>query len=154
MCRITLRDSDFYTTFAIGNDNRICNNMKKNLILAVCAVMLAGCQESLEERTAQQAKKFTAERCPMQIGMQVLDSMVFDVPTRTLKRYFRLTGDADHDGLDFDLLKSSLIDELKNEPTYRVYREHGYSFSYEYRSEKNPDVVLFEALLTKDDYGN
>jgi len=126
--------------------------MRKKILFAALTIALAACQKSLEEQAAQQARKFTAERCPMRMEMQVLDSMVFDINTRTLQRYYRLTGEADHDGLDYSMLKQALVNELKNEPTYRVYREKGFNFYYIYRSEKNPEKVLFEALLTKEDY--
>ena len=126
--------------------------MKKILLFACLLTGLVSCQESLEEQAARQARKFTAEKCPMQMEMQVMDSMVFDVNTRTLQKYYRLTGQADRSDLEFDRLRQALIEELQNEPSYRVYRERGFNFQYIYRSEKNPDVVLFEALLSKEDY--
>lgn len=127
-------------------------NMRKIILFAALAIGFAACQESLEEQAARQAKKFTAEKCPMQMEMQVMDSMVFDVPTRTLQKFYRLTGEADREDLEFDRLRQALIDELRNEPSYRIYRERGFNFQYTYRSESNPEKVLFEAILTKDDY--
>ena len=127
-------------------------NMRKIILFAALAIGFAACQESLEEQAARQAKKFTAEKCPMQMEMQVMDSMVFDVPTRTLQKFYRLTGEADREDLEFDRLRQALIDELRNEPSYRIYRERGFNFQYTYRSESNPDKILFEAILTKDDY--
>lgn len=126
--------------------------MRKIILFAALAIGFAACQESLEEQAARQAKKFTAEKCPMQMEMQVMDSMVFDVPTRTLQKFYRLTGEADREDLEFDRLRQALIDELRNEPSYRIYRERGFNFQYTYRSESNPDKILFEAILTKDDY--
>jgi len=127
--------------------------MKKALLMtALMAVCFASCQESLEEQAARQAKKYTEERCPMQMEMLIMDSIVFDIPTRTLTKYYRLTGEADHGDLDFPRLRQALIDELRNEPSYRVYRERGFNFEYVYRSEKEPEKVLFEALLAKEDY--
>ncbi len=88
----------------------------------------------------------------MQMEMQIMDSMVFDISTRTLQRYYRLTGASDHDGLDYRQLRQALIEELRNEPSYRVYREKEFNFYYIYRSAAHPDTVRFEALLTKEDY--
>ena len=116
------------------------------------ALGLLSCQESLEKQAERQARKFTMERCPMKLDYLILDSMTFDVSTRTLQRYYRLTGAADHDSLDFTLLRNALIKELRNEPTYRVYREKEFNFYYEYRSDNCPDIVRFTAMLTKDDY--
>ena len=127
--------------------------MKKALLLtALMAVGFVSCQESLEEQAARQAKKYTEERCPMQLEMLIMDSIVFDIPTRTLTKFYRLTGEADHADLDHARLRQALIDELRNEPSYRVYRERGFNFGYIYRSEKEPTKVLFDALLTKNDY--
>ncbi len=126
--------------------------MKKTFIFAALTLSLMSCQESLEEQAARQAKKFTEEKCPMQMEMQIMDSMVFDVPTRTLQKFYRLTGEADREDLEFERLRQALIDELRNEPSYRVYRERGFNFEYVYRSESDPEKVLFEALLSKEDY--
>lgn len=131
---------------------KIKSNMRKIILFAALALGLSACQESLEEQAARQARKFTAEKCPMQMEMQVMDSMVFDVPTRTLQKFYRLTGEADREDLEFDRLRQALIDELRNEPSYRIYRERGFNFQYTYRSESNPEKVLFEAILTKNDY--
>ena len=41
---------------------------------------------------------------------------------------------------------------LKNTTSMKTYKDNGYNFAYTYRSEKDPKKILFETLLTKEDY--
>ena len=72
--------------------------MKKVLLMASAVILLASCQESLEERAAREAREVTEAKCPMPIGNNMyLDSIVFDIPSITQTQYFRFTGDSDND---------------------------------------------------------
>ena len=48
--------------------------------------------------------------------------------------------------------KNMLIEALKNETSTRVYKEAGYSFKYTYFSQKEKGRLLFETIMTKEDY--
>ena len=119
--------------------------------------MLLSCQESLEERAAREAREVTESKCPMPIGNNmVMDSVVFDIPSRTQTQYFRFTGDSDNDSVATLLtgvnVKEVLVKELKNAPNYKALMKRGVNFRYVYRSTQNPEKVYLQTLLTKEDY--
>lgn len=127
--------------------------MKKFLLLAVISLGLSSCQQSLEERCAEEAKKYTQKNCPAKIDeFTVMDSMTFDTPTHTLKYYYRLTGTADREVLEQERMRKALLDALKNSTSMKAYKDAGYNFEYSFRSEKAPEVVLFSAKFTEKDY--
>ena len=131
--------------------NEIVKKMKKILLLAVLVIGLASCQESLEERIARENKEFTQTKCPMPLNTEstmYLDSIAFDIPTLTQSQYFRI----DEFSISTDQIQQALISELRQEPKYKAHRDKGYSFHYVYRHLSNPDSILFETTITKNDY--
>lgn len=129
--------------------------MRKAIILLAATFVLAACQETIEERAAREAREMTQAKCPMPIGDNMfLDSIVFDIPTRTQSQYFRFTGDSDNDSVISVLgdAKSVLVKELKNTPGYKSLMNAGVNFHYVYRSTRDPKKVYLEATLTPEDY--
>ena len=129
--------------------------MMKNLItFALAAIVFAACQESLEEKAAQEAKMYTQKNCPAMIGENLrMDSLTFEISTRTLHYYYTLSGIADTVGLlDEETARGSLLNELKNTTSMMVYKEAGYRFAYTYHSQKNPKTILFDMVFSEKDY--
>jgi len=125
--------------------------MKHILSLAVLSIIFVSCQESLEERIARENKEFTQTKCPMPLNTEstmYLDSIVFDKTTHTQSQYFRISDFA----IPTNQLRQALVNELRQEPKYKVHREKGYSFHYVYRHLNNPDSILFETTIVKEDY--
>ena len=59
--------------------------MKKIIGICMAAMMVAACQESLEDRCQREAKTYTEKHCPMPVGKDiVMDSMTFDKATHTI----------------------------------------------------------------------
>ena len=128
--------------------------MKKIWLFVVFALLLAACQESLEDRCAREAKDYTRKNCPVKLdNTTTLDSMTFERETHTLHYYYRLTGVADQDTLlqQIDMV-GMLKNELKNTTSLRVYKENKFRFAYTYHSEKNPQKVLLDVVFTDKDY--
>ena len=131
--------------------------MKKVLLMASAVILLASCQESLEERAAREASEVTEAKCPMPIGNNMyLDSIVFDIPSITQTQYFRFTGDSDNDSvvtvLNNSDVKGTLVRELKNTANYKALLNRGVNFRYVYRSSKNPEKIYLDVTLHKEDY--
>ena len=131
--------------------------MKKYILFVFSVLMLASCQESLEERAAREAREVTESKCPMPIGDNMfLDSIVYDIPTVTQTQYFRFTGDSDNDSMVVALkdtdIKGALIKELKNTPSYKALMKRGVNFRYVYRSTADPKKIYFDIMLQKEDY--
>ena len=123
-------------------------------IAATAALMLAACQESLEDRGAKEAETYTRKNCPAPIDKtMILDSMTFEKDSHTFCYYYRMTGAADTEGaIDWDKAKDALRHALKNTTAMKMYKDAGYSFRYVYRSEKDPTKVWKDVTLTKNDY--
>ena len=83
----------------------------------------------------------------------VMDSMTFDAATHTIGYHYRFMGPLDVDsGMKKDEMRELLLGVLRNETTLRVYKDEGYVFEYIYRSQRNPQNILFQAKFTDKDY--
>lgn len=127
--------------------------MKKICTLLIMTVLLASCQETLEERAARESRDYTEKHCPAPIAYQVtMDSMTFDKASHTFSYYYSLNGTLD----DSTYLKQSnprdmLLQQVKNSTNLKIYKEAGYSFRYVYNSTKNK-VTLFDVTFKQKDY--
>ena len=128
--------------------------MKKLCVLSAIMLLLTACQESLEDRCAREAKEYTRKNCPAKMDNNIiLDSLTFERETHTLHYYYKLTGLADQDSLVKNLDAVNILkEELRNTTTLKLYKDNHYRFAYTYRSEKNPEKVLLDVLLTDKDY--
>lgn len=128
--------------------------MKRFAMIVAAAALLAGCQESIEERAAREAREVTATKCPMPIAdNMLLDSVVYDIATHTQSQYFSVFGALDDDSLFAQTdSRSLLIGELRNAPSYRPLMERGSCFRYVYRSRSRNGHVLLDMTLTPQDY--
>ncbi len=128
--------------------------MKKLLTIIALGALLAGCQETMDERCAREAREYTEKKCPAQITEGVtIDSMTFEKQTRTLVYYFTAEGVIDDSAAlqKYDL-RGMMKKELKNSTALKDYKEAGYNFKYVYWSTKNKGTRLFEATFLKKDY--
>ena len=128
--------------------------MKKLWVLSAFMLLLTACQESLEDRCARETKEYTRKSCPAKIDNNIiLDSLTFERETHTLHYYYKLTGFADQDTIVKKLDAVNILkEELRNTTTLKLYKDNHYRFAYTYRSEKNPEKVLINVLLTDKDY--
>lgn len=128
--------------------------MKKYWIIAILGIVLASCQESLEDRCERDAKEFTRKQCPAPMDeTTIIDSLTFDRATHTLHYYYRLTGIADEENaLNKEEAINTLKQALKNSTSVKTYKDNKYKFAYTYRSEKNPKKVVLEVVFTDKDY--
>ena len=137
----------------------LCNaeikkTMKKIIIMIVAGILLAACQESLEERCAREAKEYTQKNCPRHIDTEiVLDSMTFDKDSHTIGYCYTLQGSLDNPlRVDSAQFSEALLLEVKNSTNLKLYKDAGYSFRYTYHSEKDSGTKLFEATFRENDY--
>lgn len=129
-------------------------NIKTIAIALFALFILAACQETLEERCAREAKEFTTKQCPLQIdAYTIMDSMTFVPATHTIVYAYTLNGLLDDTTyLNRQNPRQLLLDEIKNSPNLKLYKEAGYSFRYTYTSTKNKGTKLFEATFHEKDY--
>ena len=154
-----IKVNKFASIFGGIGDNAYLCHMERRIWHIACglltaAVTLTACQESLEERCAREAKEYTEKHCPVTVGKDiVLDSMNFDMPTRTVGYYYSLRGYIDDTlAVQGGKPRELLLRQLKNTPDLKLYKEAGYNFRYTYYSTKNKGTKLFEATFHESDY--
>ena len=128
--------------------------MKKIVFGMMAALVLTGCQETMDERCAREAREYTEKKCPAQIIQGVtIDSLVFYPDTRTLSYYFTAEGVIDDaEALKGHDLRGMMLKELRNSTAMKDYKDAGYNFGYVYYSTKNKGTRLFETTFRKKDY--
>lgn len=117
-------------------------------------LLFTACQESLEDRCEREAKEYTRKNCPAKMDNNTtLDSLTFERETHTLHYYYKLTGFADNDSVVENMDAVNILkNELRNTTTLKLYKDNHYRFAYTYRSEKNPEKVFIDIVLTDKDY--
>lgn len=120
----------------------------------VLTSLISSCQETIEERCVRECREYTKTKCPLPCDKYTtIDSLVFDADSHTLIYYYTLKAEADSAGLiSVENARNALLQETKNSTKIRLYKEHGYSFRYIYHSQRNPETVLLDILLKKEDY--
>lgn len=120
----------------------------------VLTSLISSCQETIEERCVRECREYTKTKCPVPCDKYTtIDSLVFDADSHTLIYYYTLKAEADSAGLiSVENARNALLQEAKNSTKIRLYKEHGYSFRYIYHSQRNPETVLLDILLKKEDY--
>lgn len=120
----------------------------------VLTSLISSCQETIEERCVRECREYTKTKCPLPCDKYTtIDSLVFDADSHTLIYYYTLKAEADSAGLiSVENARNALLQEAKNSTKIRLYKEHGYSFRYIYHSQRNPETVLLDILLKKEDY--
>jgi ADP-ribose pyrophosphatase YjhB (NUDIX family) len=128
--------------------------MKKGILFMLTVLILSACQESLEDKCARECVEFTKRKCPSSVAQDmIVDSMTFDRASHTIHYYYKLTGASDRaDAYQKDQARNALKDALKNTTQVMTYKEAGYNFRYIYYSEKNPQTIYLDILLTEKDY--
>lgn len=128
--------------------------MKKIVFVMMAALALMGCQETMDERCAREAREYTEKKCPAQIIQGVtIDSLVYYPDSRTLTYYFTAEGIIDDaKALKEHDLRGMMLKELRNSTAMKDYKDAGYNFSYVYYSTKNKGTRLFETTFRKKDY--
>lgn len=125
--------------------------MKKTIFCAIAALMLMGCQKSLEERAEQEARDYTRKFCPTPVYNHTrTDSLVFDRQSLTFIYYCTLTDFMDDAKLieeNRQMLTDGLRQSIQESTGLKVYKDADYSFRYVLRSEKSPDTILYESTF-------
>jgi len=129
--------------------------MKRLFLFAVMAVALTACHESLDDKAVREAKDFTRKSCPMKIGEGiVIDSMTFDKSSKTVRYYYSLSGRMDTTITEDDskTVEATMLEEVRNSPTLKIYKEAGYHFRYSFFSTKHPGRLVLDYHFSPKDY--
>jgi len=124
------------------------------LAALLCGSVMTGCQKSLEDKCAEEAKVYTRKNCPMDLDEnQRMDSMTFERNSHTICYYYTFKGIADDTARINERsedMKEAMVKAYKNDMSMRLYKEKGYKSAYIFHSEKNPQEVLFSLTLSME----
>ena len=119
-------------------------------VAAIATLSLTSCQESLEDRCARECNEYNTKKCPAKISEGItIDSLVFERASHTLHYYSTFSGLADNPEVVNGINpRKVLIDEVRNSPNIKTYKDAGYNFHYTYfsasRKSKLADVLVME----------
>ncbi len=123
-------------------------------MIMVGALMAMGCQESLEDRCAREAKEYTEKHCPMMVEKNiVMDSMTFDKSSHVISYVYTLKNELDDTAVvNGSKSKGLLLEQVRNSANLKLYKDEGYGFRYVYFSQKNKGQKLLDVTFKEKDY--
>lgn len=133
---------------------------RHNTMMAIAAVavfVLMSCAgTSKDERFKRDCDEYTERYCPKREDRcQVLDSITYDIPTRSIHRWFSVGGELDSAGIYTERvvedMRESLCAHVSNNLALRKYKDEGVTFVYHYASAST-SKEYFSVTLTKEDY--
>lgn len=133
-----------------------------NKVLAILCLALLVCsscrRETKDERFRREYQQYTEKECPKDIDPCTrLDSICYDIGSRTLTEYYTVRDQLDDDSLYTEEVTGTLHDEilkgLKGSIQLKDYKDEGINFRYSYRSITTGKLLL-ELNYTPEDYGN
>lgn len=130
--------------------------MIRFLLPAVVVAAFASCHHAtLEDSAEKMAQEYTERYCPTPTNnMQRTDSVTFNRTGHTFNYYYTLIGDADNNEAVNKVSKqieSTLLTELRENTSLKVFKDAGYSFRYVFRSQSNKNI-LWEHTFTAKAY--
>lgn len=134
--------------------------MKKTnfILLAFTALATIACHfESFDERCERETREYTQKQCPRRLDeYTIMDSTVYDTPTHTITYYYTFEKEFDDANLFTeeikDISREKLCKNVINSIELKAYKEKELNFRYLYHSQTT-GKVLFEAVITPEDYG-
>ena len=131
--------------------------MKHTLLIALGALtILSACiQDKFDINCQKEAREFTEKQCPRPVDeITTIDSMVYNIDTRTLTYYYTLDSTLNETELDnciaLGLFYELLHDNLKNNISLKKHKEHKLNFEYIYYIQGKDSVVIHEIFTEKD----
>lgn len=134
-------------------------HMKYIIGLLIIEAVSSSCKrKSFDEYLFEEAKKYTESTCPKEIDKTTtIDSMVYDMKTRTLNYYYSLYGTLN----DKETLTQSVIEDytetllitLRDDISLKKQKEDSINFSYHYHFTPNHEEAFRIDFGPKDYFG-
>ena len=134
--------------------NKVLPPICLGIILCFCACK----RETKDERFKREFEQFTLKECPKFIDPTTrMDSICYDIESRTLTEYYTVKDQLDIDSIyaDKELItnfRESMLNLLKGSIQFKAYKDEGVTFRYIYRSITTGKTRL-ELTFTREDYG-
>ena len=133
--------------------------MKNKFIFFLTAfLLLSSCQVDFDNHLKRETESYTHKHCPMRIEEgNTLDSMTYDINTRTLTRWHTLSGIMDSPASREafanhpDLIRNQLLMELRGDVEKQTCKDEGIFFRYVFRSSATGQNI-FTTTFSLSDY--
>lgn len=135
--------------------NKVLAHICFGLLLAFCACK----RETKDEKFKRDFEQFTQKECPKLMDESTrMDSVCYDILSRTMTEYYTMMNTLDNDSLYKDEQLISTFTEtmqkgLKSSLQLKPYKDEGITFRYIYRSLSTGKLLL-ELTFTEKDYIN
>lgn len=108
------------------------------LLCAMCA-----CQGNFDDRLEKEAKAFTADNCPQEVEAgTLLDSLTYDKQQRIYTLHYSVNATNEAALREkANLMHQLLLNNLRNDVSYKDVKDQGVTFRYIYRSKENRTTV-------------
>ncbi len=129
---------------------------KAPLLLLFASLLCVCCGNRFDERCLAETRKFTDEQCPRQIDPATrLDSMIYELESRTISYNYTVSGELDNDTLlasdNTESFKEALTLDIIKSIELKPYKEERVNFCYRYYSQTS-GRLLMEKTITPEDY--
>lgn len=112
---------------------------------------LFSCQESIEQRAAREAARYTRRFCPTPFINNIrTDSVTFSQQKRTFTyhcTFSAILDDKEIIAANRSKINDMLLASIRESTSMKPYIEAGFHFTYMCRSEKNPKELLIQAAF-------
>ena len=129
------------------------------VILAATLLPFSACRrETKDERFRREYEQFTQKECPKDVNeLTRMDSITYDIASRTLTEYYTVWGTLEVDSFYTDDivadLREDILKSIKSSIQLKPYKDEGINFRYLYRSRATGEQIV-ELSYTRDDYAN
>lgn len=124
-----------------------------SIVLWAASLTVTSCHRSLEDRAAKEAVEYTRKNCPTPYrNNSRVDSITFHKATKTYVYYYTFRGPLDDPMLlqkNKKKIREELLQNLRNDPGLKLYKDHGFSFRYLARSQTTGRTLLDETYTKK-----
>lgn len=132
--------------------NKVLAPLCLGMLLAFCACK----RETKDERFKSDLLEFTQKECPKYIDpCTQLDSVYYNIETRTLTYYYTVQDFLDNDSLYTDEVvegfREDVLKGLKSSIQMKPYKDEGITICYRYRSTTTGKQLL-KLTFEKEDY--
>lgn len=123
--------------------------------LLLLMLTLSSChQKSYDEKISQQTAE-SNQNCPQRMDQYtVLDSMHYDIPTRTMGYYYSIQGDMDVDTAYTDTVveafRTAILKNLRSSIDIKELKDSNTNFVYVYTSQKSKRRLMQLKYTPKD----
>lgn len=123
------------------------------LTMLACGGFCA-CQSNFDKRLAKEAKDFTTDNCPQVVEAgTVLDSLTYNQEKHIYGLHYSVSSTNEQALREKgNMMHQLLLNELRNNVSYKEVKAHRVTFRYIYRSQQNHTIV-YTTDIQATEYG-